>query len=509
MIIYQELAFSNKQRIMKKQFFLKWFMIISIVLKSQSVISQNTEINSWPQFRGINCSGIVHPDQNPPIYLDSAEKIIWKSPLISGASSPCIWGEHLFITGFDEEKQQLQVLCLNRLNGKLIWNRNVPAKEIEPFHRSASPADATPVTDGELVYVHFGSYGLLCYDFAGNVIWTKELPANSDKFGSGTSPILVDNLVIHMVRRLTTKERYLLALDKKSGVQVWKQTLLEAGYSTPIIWGDNVVVHCEGFIAGYSILDGSQSWNVLVRTHGESTPIVHEDILYVNTWHFLGHYNFQKDIPGMNEFMTQYDSNQDLLIDRKEFSGELFMSVHPENEGASSTSNTDYEKIWSWFDMDKNDVLDKLEQERYLNFFIAVDHGILAIRAGGKGNISSSHILWRETENVGEVPSPIYYKDRIYIVKNGGFFSCVDAQSGTLIYKTRIKGTGPYFSSPVAASDRIYVASHNGKVVVFEAGDKLNIISNNNLKDKILATPAIVDDNLYLRTAKYLYAFGD
>jgi outer membrane protein assembly factor BamB len=487
------------------------YCLTLIVIMSTSILSfpQDSSTNIWPQFRGINCSGVAHHDQKPPIDLESTDKIIWKTPVIPGASSPCIWEDKIFLTGFDKEKQQLRVLCYDRLNGKLIWERIVPTKEIEPYHRVGNPADATPVTDGQSIYVHFGSYGLLCYDLEGNVVWTKEIPVNADKFGSGTSPILADNLVILLVRRLSTNERYLLALDKKTGNQIWKQDLLEAGYSTPIIWGEDVIIHCEGFVAGYSLVDGSRSWHILVRTHGESTPIVQDDILYVNTWHYLGHYNFSKEIPTHNEFLTKYDSNTDQLISKQEFSGELFMANQSDGEGMSNNPGRAHESIWDWFDFDKDNFLDKVELERYLNFFIATDFGVLAIKPGGKGDISSSHLLWRETENVAEVPSPLCFNDHVYVVKKGGYFSCVDALSGKLIYKTRIKGTGAYFSSPVAANNQVYVASHNGKVVVFQAGDEMKILTENNMGEQILATPAVVDNKLYLRTDKHLYAFSD
>ena len=150
-----------------------------------------------------------------------------------------------------------------------------------------------------------------------------------------------------------------------------------------------------------------------------------------------------------------------------------------------------------------------MELQRYLDFCMAIDHGIVAFKPGGKGDISASHLLWRETENVAEVPSPLYFKDRIYIIKNGGYLSCVNAQTGELIYKTRIKGTGPYFASPVAANDQIYISAHNGKVVVLASGDELKIISTRNFEEKILASPAIVDNKLYIRTDSFLYAFGD
>ena len=486
-----------------------WLLIFLGFSIENKVFPQRTNATIWPQFRGINGSGIAQPDQVSPVYLDSDELLLWKSPVITGESSPCIWGDRIFLTGFNTENLQLHVMCYNRLNGRLTWKRRVPAKEIEPFHRSASPADGTPASDGERVYAHFGSYGLLCYDMDGNLIWDYKIPVNADKFGTGTSPILADNLVILMVRRLSTKERYLLALDKWNGEQVWKQDLVEAGYSTPVIWRNDVVIHCEGFVAGYNVENGSRSWNLLVRTHGESSPIVHDNTLYVNTWHFLGHYDFKKNIPELKEFLETYDLNQDSRISRKEFSGELFMAGSPENETSSGASTTAYDQIWNWFDMDKNDVLDQVELQRYLNFFIAHDLGILAIRPTGAGEVSSNKILWRGKENVAEVPSPLFYKDRIYVIKNGGYFSCAEAATGKLLYKERIKGTGPYFASPVAANNHIYVASHNGKLVVLEAGDEFKIVSETSFGENILATPAIVDNKLYIRTSDHLYAFGD
>ena len=473
-----------------------------LIVISQRTYSQELGEYNWPQFRGFNCSGVARNHEKPPVHLDTGKSLLWKSAVLTGESSPCIWEDRIFLTGFDREKKQLRVMCYNRLDGNLIWSNAVPAKKIETFHRSASPADATPVTDGRHVYVHFGSYGLLCYDYDGNEIWSHELPVNNDKFGTGTSPILADNLVILMVRRLSTRERYLLAMDKTDGTKVWTAPLLEAGYSTPIIWRDEVIIHCEGFVAGHSLEDGTRNWNILVRTHGESTPIVNGNMLYVNTWHFLGHYDFRKEIPAFEDFIKSYDTNQDSCIDRQEFSGELFM----ENEGASTTAAG---KIWNWFDVNKDDMLDQLEIERYLNFFKAEDFGVLAIRPDEDEVISSDHVKWRAKENVAEVPSPLYFEGRIYVVKNGGVLSCVEASTGNLLYKDRIKGTGPYFASPVAVNGHIYIASHNGKFVVLKAGDKFRIISSFSFGEKILATPAIVDHKIYVRTSDHLYAFGD
>ena len=335
------------------------------------------------------------------------------------------------------------------------------------------------------------------------------MPVNKDQFGSGTSPILTDNLLLLIVRRLERNERYLLALNKWSGGQVWRQELIELGYSTPVIWGEEVVVHGEAFLSGFDIHTGARNWNLLVKTGGESTPVVHEEILYVNAWHWLGHFEYPQKVPEVSKFLSEYDADKDELISRQEFPEQYFPTSSHENEGASGDINNEIKQVWDWFETDNNEYMDQVELQRYLNFCVAADQGIIALKSGMKGDIAANQILWRETENLSEVPSPLYYKDRIYVVKDGGFFSCVDASNGELKYKTRIKGTGPYFASPVAASNRIYVASHNGKVVVLEAGDEFNILITNNLKENILASPAIVDNKLYIRTEAHLYAFGD
>ena len=494
---------------MTRQLNLLFLMMFASTFIYQSCHTQNRDSINWPRFRGINGSGVAYAGEDPPNDLESPGNILWKIPLISGASSPCIWGDKIFITGFDKERQQLQVICLDRLTGQQTWDRMVPSRKIERFHSVGSPADATPVTDGERVYVYFGSYGLLCYDFNGEVIWTRELPMNDDQFGSGTSPILSDNLLFLIVRRVAIKERYLLALDKKNGAQVWRQDLMEAGYSTPLTWGDEVIVHGEGFVSGYNINDGTRNWNLLIRTGGESSPVVHDSHLYVNAWHWLGHYHYPREIPEVAGFLEMYDTNKDNRISRDEFPEKYFPSDKSEiNTDSGNLSNRNNE-IWNWFETDQNGFIDKMELQRYINFCMGADQGIIVLESGMKGEITENQILWRETQNLAEIPSPLCYKDRVYVIKEGGFFSCINSQTGELLYLNRIKGTGPFFSSPVAANDHIYVCSHNGKVVVLDAGDEFKILATNNLKEKILATPAIVDNRIYIRTENYLFAFGN
>ena len=95
------------------------------------------------------------------------------------------------------------------------------------------------------------------------------------------------------------------------------------------------------------------------------------------------------------------------------------------------------------------------------------------------------------------------------MIRNGGIISCFHAESGELLYQEGLGASGAYFSSPIAAGGRIYVASRNGIVTVIEAGDELNKLEQIDLEDIIMATPAVVDNKLYIRTAGFLYAFGE
>jgi outer membrane protein assembly factor BamB len=107
------------------------------------------------------------------------------------------------------------------------------------------------------------------------------------------------------------------------------------------------------------------------------------------------------------------------------------------------------------------------------------------------------------------VPSPLYYSGRLYTFQNGGIVFCRAAKTGKLVYSGRLGAPGYYYSSPVAAGNKVYIASADGVVVVLDAGEELKILATNKLDGAILATPAIVEGNIYVRTESHLYAFGN
>jgi outer membrane protein assembly factor BamB len=141
---------------------------------------------------------------------------------------------------------------------------------------------------------------------------------------------------------------------------------------------------------------------------------------------------------------------------------------------------------------------------------MTVEHGLLAIRTDGRGDVTSSHVIWRENRSIPEVPSPLVLGDRVYMVRNGGVLSCLDVTSGKLVYRGRLGTPGPFFSSPIAAGQHLYMGSGDGVMAVVAAGDTLKVLARNDLGEPIFATPAVSSEGvLYVRTASALYAFGD
>ena len=134
-------------------------------------------------------------------------------------SSPSIWEGRIFLTEFDRTNNQLATLCLDRRTGKILWRRTVAAGEIEKVHEISSPAGPTPATDGERVYVYFGSYGLVCYDLNGKQKWEKRLPLPENPYGAVASPIIAGEL---LVLNHQGKDAYLLGVNRRDGRTVWK-----------------------------------------------------------------------------------------------------------------------------------------------------------------------------------------------------------------------------------------------------------------------------------------------
>jgi outer membrane protein assembly factor BamB len=135
---------------------------------------------------------------------------------------------------------------------------------------------------------------------------------------------------------------------------------------------------------------------------------------------------------------------------------------------------------------------------------------MLAVKPGGKGELGEGQVVWKQERGLPYVPSPLYYRGRVYLVKDGGMVSSFDAKTGKAFYSQERLGTrGGYYASPIAADGRIYLASLEGAVTVVKAGGgEPEILHQAEFEERIDATPALIGDKLYLRTASAVYAFG-
>ena len=138
------------------------------------------------------------------------------------------------------------------------------------------------------------------------------------------------------------------------------------------------------------------------------------------------------------------------------------------------------------------------------------EHGLLAIKSGGRGEVTATNVMWREKRSVPEVPSPVVYENRVYSVRNGGILTCLDATTGRVVYRERLGAPGPYYSSPVVAGGRLFVGPGDGALVVVAPGDALKVLARNDFNEPIFATPAVSSEGvLYVRTPSALFAFAD
>ena len=499
---------------MTKHRYIIWAALIAALLLVHSTNTMQANEPNWPQFRGPGGLGIAPDNQAYPTKLDMSKNLLWKTEVPKGRSSPCIWGDRIFITARSDKK--LETICIARGNGTIKWRKTVEPETMEKITVTNSHASPTPVCNGKKVYVYFGSFGLIAYDVDGNELWKKPLAVPKMQHGSASSPILADGLVV--INCDQKKDPYLLAVDQSTGQQVWKikrpVTKKIWSWSTPVLWkhGDEteLVVLGRERLTGYDLKDGRERWwvsNLPLET--AATPVCNGETLYATaTAPFHGDPVNPPQIPDPNELFQEYDVNGDNRLVEEEVPEDL--SILP-RLGAWALG---IKKNFKRHDHNGDGALSKEEWKRIRNGMLRWTGQLnksdmcLAIRSGGNGDVTETHVQWRNSEGISQVTSPLYYRRHIYIVKYAGVVSCFDAKSGEKLFREKLGARGYYYASPVAADNKVYFSSNKGVVVVIQAGDQFKILSQNKIGERIAATPALVDGIIYLRTAKHVMAFG-
>jgi len=441
--------------------------------------------------------GVASPESvTLPEQLDSPDGLRWRTAIDSGHSTPIACNGRIFLTTYNTSTEELATLALAADTGRILWKRITPAAGIEEFSRdTGSAAQATPACDEQRVFVFFGSYGLICYDHQGTLLWEKRMGPFHDEYGSASSPVLIDDKVI--IQQDHDLDSFLMALDRKTGKVIWKRERPDAtrSYSTPAIWIRNgrkeLLVAGSRELAGYDPSDGRRLWWIpgLARIV-IPTPVPAGDRVYMASWTPGGDSSLLIRMEPWTEALRKWDENNDGRLIRNEITNIVMNDRFPP------------------MDFDQSGDLLQKEWERYADIFVHSQNGVLAIKpssAGGEQNEGA--VIWRSVRGAPYVVTPLLDRNILWTVRDGGVVTRFSAGEGNVLQMKRLTDVGNYYASPVSADGKVYIASRQGIVTVLANDPDWRVIETHDFKEGIYATPFIAEECLFIRTEKALYCF--
>ncbi len=488
---------------------LRRFLVLAGVLPGVALAAE-----SWPQFRGPNGSGIQ--DQgNPPVHLDRPAQPLWKTGIPPGLSSPIVWEQQLFLTGV--VSNQLVTLAYDAGSGRELWRRASPAAEMEKCHGSSSPAASTPCTDGERVYSYFGSYGLIAYDLAGREIWTHPFARVPTEHGTASSPILAGGQLI-LQRDGDSTNAQLVALEPSTGRVLWETSrpLARASYSTPMVWRhdglEELIVQGQGRLTAYPLRGGPARW--WVRGWGfaaVTTPVAGDGFLFAGGGSLGDPAEPEDPAWSWTNLLAAHDANQDGKLGLVEVPASLMYHVRKDVPAEVPGVTFPFRDVLSWLDADRDGIISKSEWEADLAYSRDKWNAdrFVAIRPGGQGDSTASHVAWETSRGLPEAPSPLFYRGYLYLVRDGGMLTVIEPRSGRrLVDRERMGSGGQQVASPVASNGFVYIVHEPGTITVLRAGLPLEIVAQHRLGESVWSTPAIAGDRIFVRGREHLFAIG-
>lgn len=259
---------------------------IAILVAFTCCVTTFVLADDWPSWRGPQGNGHTKETKLPTKW--DAKSVVWKTALPGiGQSSPVLSGERIFLTAALDKGKKRVVLCVDRNKGSIVWQQEAWAGDPEPSHAMNLWASSTCATDGERVYAFFGKGGMHCYTVEGKKVWSRELGPFTGAWGTSACPLLVGDLLIQNCD--ATTNAYLLAVDKKTGKDVWKTPrpdLPKGGWSSPVLVDTGkrkeIVLNGEAFVFAYDPETGKELWKCKTFAgRGEPTVAPGKDQVFV------------------------------------------------------------------------------------------------------------------------------------------------------------------------------------------------------------------------------------
>lgn len=478
-------------------------LLTVLFLTFPSSVSSGYEPDMWRQFRGENGAGRVDSQEHlQPLSLET--QLQWKVEVPAGHSSPIVVADRIFITAFEPNK--LSTLCLATSDGSLLWRRDLAVESFETSHPQHGPASPTPVSDGERVFVVFGSYGVVCYQLDGTELWQSRRPIQQNMFGSASSPICVDGKLIVLAG--SEQESLLQALDPPTGKVIWERQRPgpASTWSTPVVWRNDrqaMLLFYEPFhLRACSLENGADLWSVPgLADEPVTLPQINGSRIFVTS------YNLRTNteaigLPTFESLLSECDADRDGMLSVAEAKTNKSILSRPDADGQGDHP---LRMFFRFLDEDKNGFIESSEWPKIRKWMEPWEHanGVVAIQVDENG--LSPSLDWQQDSGVPECPTPIVLHDRIYMVRNGGTITCLNVNSGDKVFAERAASGGPYYASPVTTGSKIFFASARGVISSIEASDSPQLVSQCQLNEPIWATPAIFDSKLVVRSESHLW----
>jgi len=422
---------------------------------------------NWSNWRGPSHNG-TSPETDLPVKFSREKNVKWKAKLPGiSAATPIVHGNHVFVSSANEGNDTLHAIALDRRTGKILWNHEI-ASTYRRDSRSTFAAPS-PITDGKLVYFHYGNGEVVAFNFAGKQAWRRNLQDVHGEFSiqwtPASSPLLYGGKLYFQVLqrdiqvefrgkyygKKDNNDSYLLAIDPKTGKDLWK-----------VIRPSKAVKESrEAFSTPYPMIHNGREEIVLV---GGDAITGHDPANGKELWRW-GTWN--------NSRIWHWR-----LVPSPVSGGGVVLACAPKKEP------------------------------------------IFAVKLGGKGVLGDKGIAWssKDREISSDVPTPAFYEGNFYIVNdNRKMLLCVNPADGKVVWKGTMKGLGrittKFEASPTVANGHVYVMNHKGEVVVSKAGGEefkqvhvaaMGKKDDNNLRSAV----AVSQGNLFIRTGSELFCIG-